>query len=453
VTKVPVLSTQHFFPIAILVLASILAFLYFQDTQTRLTHHGGLGWDGAHYFNIAQQFIDGASITEFRPLVYRIGTPALVSMAVKLGITNDIIEGFFIVNASIAFANILVVYFLLSRFLGPWTALVGGVLFPLHWINAAHHIFFTPLVTDPGGLFFMYIGLGLLLGMGDRPKTLSVGLTIVTFLGLLFREFVIVLPIIFFLTRYPPVTILADVRARAWNRMVTVALSLSPPLIGAGFALILVRIFVEPTTSFSFWKSALFHFWINSPQYYLFEFFSTFGIAMVFIVLQSRFLFQFLKSQPVLLYFIGIILVFGFIGGDTNVRYLNWACPIFFVLVVKSISEEGIPRWAIIAVVAFYLVFVCRLPWPIPDYVSEAVSPFPVFTYLTADFRFLDLFALHARKNVTGIIFYEYILTCSALILILRWRHILDLLRRWLAPSSDPALDDVRSQSTPAKRS
>jgi hypothetical protein len=444
-------GNRHFLPIVILILFSILTFLYFQNTQLPLTHRGGMGWDGGHYFNLAQQFIDGASITEFRPLVYRIGTPALVAMAVKLGVANDIMEGFFLVNASIAFANVLVVYFLISRFVGPWVALVGGVLFPLHWINAAHHIFFTPLVSDPGGLFFMYVGLGLLLTLDERPKTLTAGLAIVTFLGLLFREFVIVLPIIFFLTRYPPATILADVRSRSWGRMVAAGLSLSPPFIGAALAMFLIRILVEPTTSFSFWKSAMYHFWINSPQYYLFELFSTFGIAIIFIALQHRFLFQFLKSRPVLLYFVAIILVFGFIGGDTYVRYLNWAFPVLFVLAAKSIAEEGIPWWAIVTVFAFYLVFVCRLPWPIPDYRADAVSPFPVFTYLTAEFRFLDLFVLHAQKNVTGIIFYEYILTCSGLILLLRWRQIRDWLRQWLAPTSDPAMDDARSQSSPAE--
>jgi hypothetical protein len=430
-------GSSHLFPILILILATILAFLYFQNTQSPLTHRGGMGWDGEHYHRIAQQIIDGEPIAGARPLVYRIGAPALAAVAVKLGIAGDIFEGFFQVNATFSIANIFLVYFLISRFVNPWTALVGGVLFPLHWINPARHIFFTPLTTDPGGLFFLYLGLAVLLVLHDRKKSLSFALTIITFIGMPFREFVLVLPVLFALTQYPPRQMMQTIRERAWARIFSVALPLLPPLLGGIASIFLIRYFVEAQSSYAFWKSAMYHFWINSPQYYMFSAFSAFGIAVIFPLLQWRFAFGFVKSQPVMFYFLFIIIAVGFIGGDTNVRYLNWAFPFFFVLIAKSITEEGLPGWAVLGVIAFYIILAGRLPWQTPDYQPGVISPFPIFTYLTDDFRFQDLFVLHAKPNVTGAIFYEYLIACVAITVLIRRRKLLAQLRRWFSHPED----------------
>ena len=433
-------KNNHFLPILILIAASISIFVFFQQTQSPLSHRGGMGWDGGHYYALAEQIIDGEPITGARPLVYRIGAPALVAGLVKLGLTTDIKEGFFFVNTSFAFASIFVIYFIISRFLDPWIALTGGILFPMHWINAARHMFYTPLWSDPGGLFFLYLGLAFLIALHDRRQLLSFALTILTFLGMLFREFVLLLPILFVLTQYPPRTMLEHVRARAWSDVFASLRSLLLPLAGALAAVVLIRFLVEPQTSYSFWKSAMYHLWVNSPQFYLYSYFSTFGIAIIYLFLQGKFVIGYLKSRPVMLYFVGIIFIAGFIGGDNNERYLNWAFPFFFVLTVKSMIEERISLLMAVAMAVFYVVFVSRLPWPIADYRADAISPFPIFTYLTDDFRFQDLFVLHSSKNVTGIIFYEYLIACGALVVYLRRRQIQKWIQRWLSetPGGEP---------------
>jgi hypothetical protein len=421
---------RHLYALPILLVFSILVFFYFQHTQSPLTHRGGMGWDGEHYYKIAQQIVDGTPIVGARPLVYRIGTPALAAMLVNLGAASDIMEAFFSVNIFFSFANIFVVYFIISRFVSPSVALIGGILCPLHWINVARYTFFTPLWTDPGGLFFLYLGLAALIVLHQRRGALSLILTAITFIGVLFREFVMMLPLLFLLTQLPPKSILSAVKSRSWGVLIRAVPLILPPFLAGLIGGALIQLFVEPESSHRLWKTALYILWTNSPQFYLYTIFATVGVAIVFPILQAGFVTRFLKEQPLLFYTLAILLVAAFIGGDSNEKYLGWAFPLLFIVIVKSIAEEGIPGWAVLAVFVFYVVFVCRLPWPIPDYRNDAISPFPIFTYLTAEFRFLDLYVLHSKKNISGIIFYEYLATCGSLILLMRYREATSWARR-----------------------
>ncbi|MBT4489596.1 MAG: hypothetical protein HOC72_18800 [Rhodospirillaceae bacterium] len=423
-------TKQYHLPIVLLVAASILVFFYFQQTQSPLTHRGGMGWDGEHYYKIAQQIIDEKPIVGAGPLVHRVGTPAVAAMLVKFGMAKDIMTAFFYVNISFSFANIFLVFFIISRFFNPWIALIGGVLYPLHWINIARYTFFTALWTDPGGLFFLYLGLAAMIVLRQRRGLSSLVLTAVTFVGVLFREFVMMLPLLFLMMQTSPRSMFLAVKSRAWRDLFKYAPTVLPPLVAGLLGILIIKLLVEPNTSYRFWKSAMYIFWTNSPQYYLYTIFATLGIAVVFLILQSGFVVRYLKEQPLILYTLAILLFAGFLGGDNNEKYLGWAFPFLFIVTAKAIAEEGIAKWAIAATLVFYVVFVCRLPWPIPDYRNDIISPFPVFTYLTADFRLNDLFVLHSNRNVSGIIFYQYLVSCAALILAMRYRQAISWLRR-----------------------
>jgi hypothetical protein len=433
-TKPTIVQNRHGLNILILIAASILLFLFFQQTQSPLSHRGGMGWDGEHYFKIAQQIIDDTPIVGAGPLVFRIGTPALVAMLVKLGLAEDIMEGFFYINILFSFANIFVVYFIISQFVKPWAALIGGMLYPLHWISVARYTFFTALWTDPGGLFFLYLGLAAMIVLHQRYGALSIVLTIITFVGVLFREFVLMLPVLFMLIQLSPKMMLSAVKSRSWGEFTRLAPTILPPIIAGLIAVFLIQMLAEPQTSQRYWKTAMYTLWTNSPQFYLYTIFATLGIAIIFPLLQAGFVIRYLKEQPLMFYALSIFLIAGFMGGDNNEKYLGWAFPFLFIVVVKSVAEEGIPKWAMAALLIFYIVLVCRLPWPIPDHRYEAISPFPIFTYLTGEFRFSDLFVMHARRNVSGIIFYQYVVTCAGLMLIMRYRKVVSWLLRTFGP-------------------
>jgi hypothetical protein len=426
-------AVSYILILTILIASSVATFLYFSTTQGPLTHRGGMGWDGEHYYKIAEQFIAGDDIVGEGPLVYRIGTPAVVALVVGFGIVDDIKDSFFLVNSAFSYANIFLVFFILTRFLNPWVALVGAILFPLHWASVARYTFFTPLWTDPAGLFFVYLGIAVITAIPNRRGLLSVLLSMITFAGIFFREFVMLVPVLFLLTQFPPTRILSAVRSGPWGELLKVAPIVLMPLVAGLFASVLIQFVSEAVNSHRLWKTALFMLWINSPQYFLYTIFTTVGIAAIFPVLQGRFLLDYLKGRPLIFIALSILLLATFLGGDNNEKYLAWAFPFLYIVIVQTMRKEAVPPWAFPLVLVFYLIFVCRLAWPIPDYDNVVVSPPPLFTYLSAEFRLLDLFVIHSEKLSSGKIFFQYLLTCAGLIGLMRYRRIFTWLKRAMA--------------------
>ncbi len=151
-------------------------------------------------------------------------------------------------------------------------------------------------------------------------------------------------------------------------------------------------------------------------------------MALVFPLLQFRHVWKFLKSKPEIFVALVLITVAAYVGGQDTERYINWGLPLFFVVIAKAMEAEKPSLAIIILISVFIVIFVCRLPWIIPDYVGVVPSPRPVFTFLTDDFAFLDLYVLHADTRLSGRAFYQHMFVLGLLGLYLRRAYLLAVL-------------------------
>jgi len=431
--------------IALVLLAAITAAVLVHTliSQPMLSHRGGLGWDGVHYQRMAEQVSLGQQPSENRPNVYRIGTPALVGALHAAGWVEQWTSGFRIVNLVFGCLNVVLVYAIIALLTGPAWGLAGASLYAMHWISPLRLIVFSPVLTDPAGITFIYLGVLFCLALSTRSLTLSLSLAAVVFVGTLFREIVAVLPLIYLLSIQPAGALLSSLRQRHWRRLAMVYAPALLPLLGVAGAYLVVRLLVHVETAeaetfarYGFGKQALFIFWTNSPQFFLHALFTSFGLLLLFPLLKWRALAAFLQRHRVLLATLAIMVPLAYIGGRDIERYINWAYPFVFVLIAKAIDAERPSRLLLLSLLAFTAVFACRLPWPIPDYGLYETSPFPVFTFLSSAFRYQDLFVLNSDKLTTGKIFYEYLAAATLLTAALRWTWLSATARRLLRPAA-----------------
>ena len=424
-----------------LLLAAVTAALiaFYLQTQPMLSKAGGAGWEGIDYARVADQIASGEVPHAAQPVIYRLGTPLSAAALKWLGLADSTVLAFRTINLSFGFLNVLLIYALVTWFAGRLWGFSVGVLYAAHWVSPLRLIVFSPVLTDAGALFFLYLGFALLLLFRDRAVLASLAVAATVFLGSLFREFALFLPmgaIVAGMMAVPP----GRWRAPEGRRRLLSATM--PGLLGllAGVSgLLLVRFLVDVETeqaesyaNYTFFSAALFHFWINSPQFFLQALFTTFGLFLLFPALQWRALRAYATDNPLPFAMLVVLLPMAYIGGYDVERYLNWAFPFGWILIIQALRQERLSWPVIVLLLIFALVFVCRLPWPIPDYRSGAVSPFPIFTYLTGDFRFHDLYVIHSEKLASGKIFYEYLLASAVLVCILRREQLRNRFRQIL---------------------
>ena len=403
--------------------AIALLLVYYQQTQATISKAGGAGWDGVHYLRLAEQMLNGEELRGVQPVVYRVGTPAVAVGVMRLGWAGDLIEAFRSANLAFGVLNVVLVFGLIRCFAGRWWALLGGVLYAMHWVSPLRYVFLFPVISDPGGLFFLYLGFLIMARQWTWPPAVPVLLALCTFVGLWFREFVMLLPLVLAASRTP----WQLWQRRDWAEIRRAAAPAALPLLAGIVALLLVRLSVvietdgaESYARYSMVRALLFHFWTNSPLFYLQAMFACFGLALVFLALRAQQSWRYMTQTPLLMACTILLLALAYVGGADIERYIIWTSPFMAVLVAKAVEQERPPAAILVGLVIFTVVFVCRLPWPLPDYRPELQSPFPIFTFIGSDFRLQDLYVLHSDKQASGKIFYQYLLASGMLALLLR---------------------------------
>jgi hypothetical protein len=422
-------------PVVILVaLATALMIAYYINVQPSLSFRDGTGWDGVFYMQMANQFANGEPIMSGKPFVYRIGTPALVAFAKNMNLVESIQQGYFAVNVIFAFLNTILIYLIISTLTNRPFGVIGVLFYIFHWASAPRFAVFAPIGTDQGSLFFLYLGLLTIITIRERRNLLLLLLSVIVGTGLLFREIVLIVPVALVFSQMDPGQVRGVFREGAWRAFLTPLLPYWPPFVAAAVAIFIIRFTVQADPvngmmTYTFGKSALLHFWLDSPQYFLYAMLTSFGLALVFPLLQFRHVWQYLKSEPFVFAALSLLLVLAYIGGLDLERYINWGFPLFFVVIVKAMKAEKPSLWIIIVISVFIVIFVCRLPWIIPDYDPAAVSPEPIFTFLTDKFALHDLYVIHSEKRLSGHAFYQHLFALGMLALFLRRSQVIAALK------------------------
>jgi hypothetical protein len=418
----------------IVAVATALMIFYYIEVQPPLTFRSGTGWDGAFYMQMAEQFVNGESIMSGKPFVFRIGTPALAALVTSLDWVDSVYQGFVVVNTVFSFLNTMLVYWLIAILTNRIFGIAGGLLYILHWSSAPRFVVFAPIGTDQGSLFFLYISLIALLVLRSRPRSLLAVLSITVGLGIMFRETVLIALVILLLDRMDLQKAKAVIQEGAWRAFLGPLLSLWPPFLAALLAVLFVRmtVSIDPDhgmTTYTFARSALLHFWINSPQFFVYAMLTSFGLALVFPLLRYREVWQYLKSEPVVSYALALLVIAAYIGGLDIERYLNWGFPIYLVIIIKAFEAEKPSLPVLIGVILFYIIFSCRFLWIIPNYSADITSPEPVFAFLSDKIALFDLYVIHSEKRLTGHAFYQLVFALNLLALLMRRRYVVAKLK------------------------
>jgi len=80
----------HFWEFGTLLFAFVILNILGAKFQKQISYNEGKGWEGVAYYQVAGQFAKGQPIAAEAPMVYRIGTPFLVSKVAP----NDIFLGY-----------------------------------------------------------------------------------------------------------------------------------------------------------------------------------------------------------------------------------------------------------------------------------------------------------------------------------------------------------------------
>jgi hypothetical protein len=304
-------------------------------------------------------------------------------------------------------------------------------LFITQWHGPVRFTYFDPTYTDPWMFVFLLIGLIAIQRIKSKPSFLAVaGLGLISFVGVLFREIVLILPLaLAFITN--PLLGWNDIFFPfTWQKLARLLKKpyypfILPFLMGiAGF--FVVHYLAYQTNDYLFIKTAQDWVYIKPIVTYLHAIFITYGPLIVLPVFFWRRSFQYLwEHQEMLVFLLGMMLI-GWIGGSDTERFLYWAMPVVYLLIGLLIQENASmlkSPWLMLLLVVS-TVFSQRLFWTVADYPNQFKTPIPVLSILSNRFQYLDLWSFFAQRSVQVVSLIEYFLVSGVLIGWMKLRQV-----------------------------
>ena len=430
-----------------------------QVFQLHITFNNGQSFDGVFYYRVAYQFSKGIKPSSEAPFVYRLGTPFLVSVFFK----NDLLFGFKPVNITANLLSTILLVFWLRLHLHDWrirTLLVA--LFITQWHGPVRFTYYDPAFTDPWLFVFLLIGLiGIqkIKGLSDNsvnvespgfgdvsvrirasrahiPKSgssprslIGIGwLGVVSLIGVVFREVVLIVPLaLAFITN--PIPLLQEITSPLTKQHILKLVkrpyvpAIVPVVLGLA-GIFLVRSLASQTNDYSFAKTAFDWAYDKPVLTYIHAYFITYGPLIIIPVYFWRRTVNLLwNNQHMLVYLVGFM-VLGWIGGSDTERFLFWAMPVVYLLIGIELEENKNlfkSPWLILLLTASTICSQ-RLFWTVADFPNIFKTPVPMLSILSNKFQYLDLWSWFAARSVQAISLLEYLLLSALLLLWLKRR-------------------------------
>jgi len=410
--------------------------------QSIITYNQGTGWDGQDYFTVAQQLAHSQTPAARSPFVQRLGTPFVVSQLFP----DDILHGFFLVNRVAGALLTLLMLFWLHLYLRNWKVRVLlMILFITQWHNWIRFIYFYPVHVDPWAQVFILTGLIVLHYRNRMPLNLQVALlSLLTAVGVFFRETVLIISFVFYALHFPwkqvlnftaelrddfsrlkPVPVIVKNifnRALAWFKSVNFRIYI--PLLVGLIGILVCKSIVQPTRHSSFFNAALFWIYSKSLMVYLHSCFIAFGPLVVLFIFRWKKSVQFLKEENSHLIFLLTILVLTYVGGEDMYRFFYWSVPVTLVVLGKLLEKDrqllSLLTRSPLLIATFVLLQAIsqRFFWTVPDYPPDSEKFFPVFlTILSSKGNFLNLHFMMTEPKYALLSFYQYVLVICLLLI------------------------------------
>jgi hypothetical protein len=395
------------------VAAFVLVTLLSNYFQAPLTYQDGKGWDGVYYHKMAGQFANAQPIRAEAPYCNRIGLPFL---AAKVG-KGDLQFGFKAVNLA-ANALILVAFMIWLRLqLKDWRVRLAIVLLLLtQWFSPFRFIFWYPATVDNIQYLFLLLGLlGLHLAR-TRPVAGIVWVSVVTFVGVPFRETVILvaaaMPFLNNPIHFRNIASRSSV-ASAMNMAHPARWMYLLPFLSGLVATVCVHQFVgRVDDGYSYLRTVYQCLYTKPLPTYIHAGLIAFGPVLALVIYYWHGAWAFLKSNQHLLAYTAATLVLAYVGGNDTERFMYMAMPVVYVLVGRAI-EEYLPLLRSQKLLLFALcaaqLLAHRVFWTFPDFPNDFRSPLPVLTVLGSQFQYLDLYSYYGRRMIEALSLIEYV--------------------------------------------
>jgi len=377
-------------------IVSVATILISHLVQPQISYNDGLGWDGVKYTKIADDFIDGETVSTKAPFVYRIGVPYLASIISP----NDTTQGFLIINWLFSIMNAVLLALLLTRFTSKkWIVYFLTLLFITQWHNFFRFGSFYPVQVDALAIAIILLSLFVLLKEGISKRDIA-AISVLTLVGILVRE-VAVIPALLLLLKSFGVSAF-DIKATKANwksnrRLIRTGVFI--PLLVFLVVTFFIRLIVEPTNSYKFYNAAIGGLYTKAFFTYLHSWVVSYGTVIFIPILFRNEAKQFIKSNPVMSNFLLIVIVLSFVGGADTERLAYWGFPVIYAMIAYVIDKAKVEKsykllFALIIIAQF---FAQRLLFIVPDYPSATVATDMLLMPWGNSFPYLNLFPAHSE--------------------------------------------------------
>ena len=364
--------------------------------QKQNTFDGGLAWERPYYV-MAGQFARHEPIATTAPYVYRVGTPFMVALLSP----GDLFRGFRIVNTTGSFIASLLLVFWLKGYVKDWrTRVLLVTLFLIQWDAPPRYMYHSPVHVDAWYFVFALVGLLAIRRYQEHPSLpLLGGLIALSFVGTLFREIVMIVPITF-LAAHQPFSLVGPPEERDLKVRLPPLAHWLPFLSGAA-AFAIVHRFVHQTDGYSFLSTILEFLYGKALIGYAQGWLLAFGPVLFIILYDWRKAGAFLAEHQTFLFFLATGAWLGFFGGSDTERLLYWSMPGVYVLLGVAIERHRavLSRWPVALTFVLGQMMTSRILWTTPDYPTSYPHTFPVLQEFGSHVQFLDLFSYHGFRQ------------------------------------------------------
>jgi hypothetical protein len=352
-----------------------------------------VGWESTIYKATADAFRSGDQPTGTMPAVARIGVPFVVSL-----MPFETADGFSFLNLCANFLSTILLFVWLKRRLSEGLSIGLTLAFCVHWLGPTRFAYWAPISTDPWAFVALIAGLLIIDAKLSSRQVLIISLVALS--GVLIRESVIVVPIVFavkLITQRGPRWLLYSVL----------------PLIASAIGLFIVRSQVHMTADIGLLQT-MYHWAFEKtfPEVVL-GFFMSFGIGGVLAF--SRKTRTHITAHPEHLAFVIVLGMAAWFGGTDTERIFLWSAPIMLLWIGYGLERS---RFLIIASASFSAL-TCRLFWETPQYPGGPTDVMRFLTPLTSDVLYTELLSFHMLRGSSALIVIQY-MTLTALLLMLR---------------------------------
>ncbi len=395
----------------VFILTNILSYLY----QDNTSFTSGKGFDMEYYYEVAEQISDGEMPISKAPFVYRLGTPFLAAIASSGNLTAS----FKYINFAANIIIIILLAVLFSLYISNWKLRALFVsLYIVSWHAQVRLFYFYPIHTDYWALVFIFSLLIFIYYIGEKGKaSLILPMALVTFIGVFFREIVLVpAAALIFINNPFKFETKPKFRLESFSGP---KLTTAIPFVAGVIGLIIVHLIATPNNDYSAVYQIFKWGYRKAMFVYFLAWCIAYGPVLFLLIYNWKSALRYLTEKQYFLFYLVAFIFLSWVGGTDTLRFVYWAMPVVYILLALAIREKHsiLSSYPLIALLIVTQAIAMRLFWILPDFMHEFPRQYPLLTIMSNNFRTLDLWTFHGDKFVNAVACVEYIILGSIILL------------------------------------